>query len=237
MRTFPEYAILFRDRLRQIRNGTTQSVGAATFAFAMTVSSLSASAEPMRVSQHSGSEQTCPQPPGSSSGVSSPMTVGTSSSDLTVGSSVPAAPVVSGADQDVGRRSGGSGTDLPEQQSDQGSAVKHPKLDSHLAAVADLTQTAGAETALVSARASGLYVIDDKVRVVIEAVDGDAAQIGPLIGSVGGTVESSYETLTQALLPVTALQTVAASSAVQLMRAPITAFTTTAGGDPAACSP
>jgi hypothetical protein len=110
-------------------------------------------------------------------------------------------------------------------------------MDSHLASVAELAQTAGAEAALTSARASGLHVVDDKVRVVIEALDGDAARVSQLVGSVGGIVESSYETLTQALLPVTALHTVAASSAVQLMRSPIIAFPTTSDGDSSPCSP
>ena len=213
------------------------SVAAAAMALVLTMSSLCAGAEPMRVSEALRSQQTCPQPSDSSSSASSPMIVGVDSSDLIVGSQVSMDPGVSDTDQDVGRRSSGSGTDLTGQQSDQRPPVKHPKMDSHLAAVAELAQTVGAEAALASARASGLLVVEDKVRVVIEAVDGDAAQISPLIGSVGGTVESSYAALTQALLPVTALQTVAASSAVQVIRSPITAFPTTAGGDSAACSP
>jgi hypothetical protein len=72
---------------------------------------------------------------------------------------------------------------------------------------------------------------------VIEAFDGGADQIGPLVGSAGGTIESSYETLTQVLLPVTALETVAASPAVQMLRSPIPAFSTTGDEDSAECSP
>ena len=100
---------------------------------------------------------------------------------------------------------------------------KHPKLESPLATVARIAREQGVDAAVAEAQARGLHTAGDRVRVVVVGADNDAGAARTVAASLGGTVESSYESLSQVLFSVASLDQLAAAPEVQSIRAPIVA--------------
>ncbi|MGH2462394.1 MAG: S8 family serine peptidase [Candidatus Limnocylindria bacterium] len=96
---------------------------------------------------------------------------------------------------------------------------KHPKLDSHLLAVASATRTGGTPEGLRVASERDVAVSSGRVRVVVTANSGRSA-VRDAIQAVGGLVEAEYADLVQALLPPGALRTLAELSIVRYVRQP-----------------
>jgi subtilisin family serine protease len=85
---------------------------------------------------------------------------------------------------------------------------KHPKLDSHLVAVASATDNGGVPEGLRVAREHKLAVSADRVQVVVKAM-GNRSVARDAIDAVGGRVEAEYADLLQALVPVGSLRKLA----------------------------
>lgn len=111
---------------------------------------------------------------------------------------------------------------MPPQQAPDPAAPegKHPKMESQLAETASAARTAGDAAALAVAEARGLAVVNGAVRVVIESATPDRSAARAAVVAAGGIVEAEYADLIQALLPPSALETVAASPDVRYVRAP-----------------
>jgi subtilisin family serine protease len=85
---------------------------------------------------------------------------------------------------------------------------KHPKLDSHLLAVASATRSGGVPEGLRVAGERKVAVSTADVRVVVTA-DGSRSVVGDAIQAVGGRVEAEYADLVQAFVPLGALRALA----------------------------
>lgn len=97
---------------------------------------------------------------------------------------------------------------------------RHPKLDSQLAAAARAHRERGATAAADEARQRNLKVVDNRVRVVIESVQGDRSGARAAVAGAGGQTEAEHANLVQALLPVSELEAVAARADVRYVRPP-----------------
>ena len=67
---------------------------------------------------------------------------------------------------------------------------KHPKLDSHLAALARVERERGTAAAAGEARARGLDTVGDRVRVVVEGRDGNRQGPRTAVAAVAGPIEA-----------------------------------------------
>lgn len=94
------------------------------------------------------------------------------------------------------------------------------KMDGALASIAETALSAGDEAALVTAQSAGLAVVGGQIRVLVECVSLDLSNASAAILAAGGVVEGEYADTIQALLPPSALDTVAASPDVRYVRAP-----------------
>jgi hypothetical protein len=112
-----------------------------------------------------------------------------------------------------GDEDAGAPTKLAAQGEDP-AALKHPKLDSALAAVA--REARGGGDGVEAARRRGLPMRDRFLRVEVVA-QAPAAAVGA-IAAAGGRVEGEYRGLIQALLPAAAAERVAAEPSVRYVR-------------------
>ena len=104
---------------------------------------------------------------------------------------------------------------------------KSAKLDSRLADIARLAADKGTEAAIAAGSALGLDLVDESVRVVIVGSNAaDPAAVQAALLGLGIVPESSYESLTQALVPISALDALDAVPEVSLVRLPLQAFPT-----------
>ena len=97
--------------------------------------------------------------------------------------------------------------------------VKWAKLSSDLGQVVRAQRTS--RRGLATARAAGLRVVGDRIRVVVEARSSRAAAVSAVLAT-GGKVEAQHASLVQALVGPGALARLADSSAVAYVRAPRT---------------
>lgn len=97
--------------------------------------------------------------------------------------------------------------------------VKWAKLSSDLGQVVRAQRTSG--RGLATARAAGLRVIGERIRVVVEARGTRAAAVSAVLAT-GGKVEAQHASLVQALVGPGVLARLADSSAVAYVRAPRT---------------
>src|SRR5438552_2212396 len=112
----------------------------------------------------------------------------------------------------------GSGQSSASGRSDEGRPAlglrggtapdKHPKLDSRLAAAARASRERGPAAAVAEARGGGVRVQGQSVQVVIESDAPGAARNAA--AAVGGSVEAEADGLTRALVPIAALEALAA---------------------------
>ena len=93
----------------------------------------------------------------------------------------------------------------------------HPRLDSQLNRLASAEST---EAALRFALERNIRVVEDSVRVIIEALPGKFDSTSQVTGSLG-TIETSHDDFIQALVPVSQLITLAESSGVRFVRTPM----------------
>mgnify|MGYP005838269891 CR=1 FL=1 len=105
----------------------------------------------------------------------------------------------------------------------------HPKLDTALTKLSDAYARGGIAEARAAASRLALDLPQDRVRVIIEAVEGrEAALRGPARG-LGATIEGESATLVQALVPPQALKALAALDSVALVRRPLVALPAAVG--------
>ena len=94
----------------------------------------------------------------------------------------------------------------------------NPKLDSQLNALVK----AEAQGELVSfAEANNIELNGNKVRVVIECVEGQLDTAAGAVTENGGNVETSYKDLLQAVVPVSSLEKLAEEPGIRLIRMPL----------------
>ncbi len=113
------------------------------------------------------------------------------------------------ASADSGSRTGGGSP----------SASGNPKLESSLQELADRSSAGGPGAGADYAAQRGLTLRDGRVTVVLESA-GDTGAAAQAAGAAGGTVETSYNNLVQASVPVERLGGLAASPAVGYVREP-----------------
>ena len=95
------------------------------------------------------------------------------------------------------------------------------KLDPRLGAVVATAAAKGAPAALVSGRRAGIAVHGSDVRVVVSASPGREAAARAAVAAAGGTLVASAGSLSEALVPPSALGALAAKSAVADVRPPL----------------
>jgi hypothetical protein len=100
----------------------------------------------------------------------------------------------------------------------------YPHLDSALSKLVTIYETGGIEAAMDSAKSQGIQTADGMVRVIIEAKPGGKAAAMDAVSVAGGKVETSYEDLVQALVPIGQLKALAGNAAVNLIRLPVTSY-------------
>jgi hypothetical protein len=109
-------------------------------------------------------------------------------------------------------------------------AFKHPKIESGLCRLIQAPQGAGLKTVNPASGPRKLVLGSNRiVRIVIEGQnlgpsgsDAIAAEALKLeVKALGGKVETSYKLLVQAVVPISALETLAASPAVRYIRRPL----------------
>ncbi len=99
---------------------------------------------------------------------------------------------------------------------------KSQKLESHLAELVRVFAEQGPDAAIDRAQSTGLDVVDGNVRVVVTAdADADPWTVQNDLVALGASVERQYETLTEALLPISALDPLAQLPEVTWVRPPI----------------
>ena len=96
----------------------------------------------------------------------------------------------------------------------------HPKLDSALNQLVTVYHAEGISEARAFARQSGIDMKDDKVRVVIEAEPGREHEVISMAEALGSEVDTTYENLVQAMVPVAQLKALADDANVKLVRLP-----------------
>jgi subtilisin family serine protease len=108
------------------------------------------------------------------------------------------------------------------------------RLDSRLVAAVRPATGVTADGLARGIRSVGVQSVGDRLRVVIEARN--AARARAAIVAAGGTVEASFASLIEALVPRTALPALSRSSAVKYVRAPLSPDAEAVGGEEVAAS-
>jgi hypothetical protein len=109
------------------------------------------------------------------------------------------------------------------------------KLDSRLVTTVRLGDaTTAPDNAVRSAHALGLSTTHGRVRVVVEARRAFEARAAVL--AAGGTVESSFDTLIQALVPPSSLTALSRNAAIRFVRPPAAFQAQAVGGEEVAAS-
>src|SRR5207249_393523 len=99
--------------------------------------------------------------------------------------------------------------------------AKHPKLDSHLVAVASAADTAGVAAGIQVARERRLAISANRVRVVLRT-SGDRSPVRKVVVALGGVVDAEYAELVQAFVPTTVLRRLADDPVVLYVGVPLT---------------
>ncbi|MBI2849959.1 MAG: hypothetical protein HYX80_02820 [Chloroflexi bacterium] len=93
----------------------------------------------------------------------------------------------------------------------------HPKLDSQL----NQLVKAGEEGQAASfAEQHDIQLLDGKVRVIIEALPGQLQAATQAVNNIGGTLETSYTDLLQAVVPIARLTALADNSSIRFISLP-----------------
>ena len=100
----------------------------------------------------------------------------------------------------------------------------YPNLDPGLSKLVSTYETGGIASAMDAAKSQGIQPVDGMVRVIIEARPGGKAAVVDAVSKAEGRVETSYEDLVQALIPIGKLKFLAGDAAVNLIRLPITSY-------------
>src|SRR5438874_2387504 len=100
--------------------------------------------------------------------------------------------------------------------------VTRPGLDSRLVQIAEAQQRGGQSTALSVARAQGLGVARNRVRVIVESQSGRVSSAQAAVEQAGGSVVATADGLIEALVPTAALEALATSPGVDRVRPPAT---------------
>ncbi|MFC1921120.1 hypothetical protein ACFLYQ_05290 [Chloroflexota bacterium] len=94
----------------------------------------------------------------------------------------------------------------------------NPKLDSQLNQLCDADE---AGEVVSFAEQHGIELTDEKVRVIIECLEGQLETVSDAVTVAGGNVELTYNNLLQAVIPVSALQRLTEESGIRLIRLPM----------------
>ena len=106
----------------------------------------------------------------------------------------------------------------------------HPsRLDSRLARVLEAFQHGGHGEAAAKASESGIELLGDKVRVIVETEQGSGGDAPDVARRLGATVEGKHDDLVQVLVPLGALDELARSGPSQLVRPPLKAVPVVTG--------
>jgi 2-keto-3-deoxy-6-phosphogluconate aldolase len=98
-----------------------------------------------------------------------------------------------------------------------------PRLDSRLARVLEAFDGGGTAEAVSVARAFGIDVEGDRLRLVVETSSGRSDEAAAVARGLGAEVEGRHQELVQALVPVAALEALSSSGAVEFLRPPLVA--------------
>jgi len=101
---------------------------------------------------------------------------------------------------------------------------KHSKLDSALNQLLLIYEAKGIAEATIFAKQHGIKLDNDEVRVIVEVKAGKKEGVTELVKSLGGNVETGYENLIQAIVPIAQLKSLANDPDVKLVRLPIEAI-------------
>ena len=94
----------------------------------------------------------------------------------------------------------------------------YPKLESPLDQIVS-AEKQGEATQLL--RQYGLQASDGRLRVIVETIAGNEAKAADRVQALGGNIETSYQNLLQALMPVSSLESLADDVSVKLVRLPL----------------
>ncbi|MFA5801319.1 MAG: S8 family serine peptidase [Thermoleophilia bacterium] len=94
-----------------------------------------------------------------------------------------------------------------------------PRIDSSLSQLISSLESGGAGAAADFASRRGLNLTDGSVRVVLES-SVTTTEIAALVTAAGGRIETSYENLVQAKVPVESIEKIASSPGVSYVRPP-----------------
>ncbi len=107
----------------------------------------------------------------------------------------------------------------------------HPKLDSQLSQLAEEHRARGPAAAKQQARLQGVDLVDERVRVIVQAQPGREALAVASARTLGGEVEATHRDLVQVLAPLGILEALADEGAVRLVRQPLRAIPTAVTGE------
>jgi len=93
----------------------------------------------------------------------------------------------------------------------------NPKLDSQLD---QLVRAERRGEAASFARQSDIELVDERVRVIVECVPGQLDAATEAATALGASVETSYDNLLQAVVPITSLTALADTPSIRLVRVP-----------------
>lgn len=113
-------------------------------------------------------------------------------------------------------------TQAIEQFNPGAPAGKGPeKLDGVLGQIGSAMTNGGTLRAMEAARTADVPLRDAGVQVIVVARDGDGAALAPLVQAAGGEVQTSYDDLLQAVVPLASMGPLAALPEVRYMRLPL----------------
>ncbi len=98
--------------------------------------------------------------------------------------------------------------------------IRNAKLESSLVQLLNVYEERGLTEAQAFARAHQIVMEDDRVQVVIDTTPDTTPELLEAIDRLGGKPERHYKNLVQALVPLDALETLAARPDVKMIREP-----------------
>jgi hypothetical protein len=110
--------------------------------------------------------------------------------------------------------------DMVESRETERPPAGNPKLDSALNQLLEAYEQGGLAGARAFAGTRGIVLGNDRVQVEVILCQGAAGDLREAVEAVGGEYQGHYETLLQALVPLTALESLAQRPDVEMIRLP-----------------
>jgi hypothetical protein len=112
---------------------------------------------------------------------------------------------------------------------ERGRLQRNAKLESQLSQLVQQYHGGGIAAAQEEARRRGVDLEGQRLRVIVEAQDGQRAESAEAARALGGEVEAAYGDLVQVLTPLAALEFLANEESVQFVRQPLRAVPAVTG--------